>query len=360
MRRRILDKCKIVEILLTDTKHFEGVSFAFAGMAITTLERCSDAEARRSHTMRLVDYIREPADFAAPGARLTELRQEEYEAPPETPFFVGVPRDVLEAAQRSERVRDVARGRQGLITADDKRFLASLDDPRVTSAGIAASVSEQERREGIAPSKPYWIPFAKGEGFGEFWKPPTVVIDWSRDSVAELARRDELPPRPSRKPRFQNREYYFRPGITYSVVSSGRLSFRRMPDGWIFSDKGSAIFVEDESQSESFLLGYLNSALATYFMKRLVNTTATAHLGYVEKLPYRRPDAATEAAVVERVDRIVAALQADPSADVASERAAIDEAIFDLYELRPASRQLVLSFYGSVGRVQQPDQAASE
>ncbi len=186
-------------------------------------------------------------------------------------------------------------------------------------------MSEQERREGIAPSKPYWIPFAKGEGFGEFWKPPTVVIDWSRDSVAELARRDELPPRTSRKPRSQIRECYFRPGITYSVVSSGGLSFRRMPDGWIFSDKGSAIFVEDESQSESFLLG-----------------------------------AATEAAVVERVDRIVAALQADPSADVASERAAIDEAIFDLYELRPASRQLVLSFYGSVGRVQQPDQAASE
>ncbi len=136
LRRRILDKCKIVEILLTDTKHFEGVSFAFAGMAITTLERCSDAEARRSHTMRLVDYIREPADFAAPGERLQELRQEEYEALPETPSFVGVPRDVLEGAQRSERVRDVARGRQGLITADDKRFLASLDDPRVTSAGL--------------------------------------------------------------------------------------------------------------------------------------------------------------------------------------------------------------------------------
>lgn len=48
LRRHILDRCKIVEILLTDTRHFEGVSFQFAGMAITTLEKCSDPDARRA------------------------------------------------------------------------------------------------------------------------------------------------------------------------------------------------------------------------------------------------------------------------------------------------------------------------
>ncbi|MHB1244432.1 MAG: HsdM family class I SAM-dependent methyltransferase, partial [Gaiellaceae bacterium] len=99
LRRHILDRCKIVEILLTDTKHFEGVSFQFAGMAITTLERCSDAEERAANSMRLVDYIREPKDYWEPGPKLSELRQEEYEALPETPFFVGVPRDVFEAAK---------------------------------------------------------------------------------------------------------------------------------------------------------------------------------------------------------------------------------------------------------------------
>lgn len=98
LRRHILDRCKIVEILLTDTKHFEGVSFQFAGMAITTLEKCSDAEARAANEMRLVDYVRDPADFANPStAKVSTLRQEEYGALPETPFFVGVPREVFEA-----------------------------------------------------------------------------------------------------------------------------------------------------------------------------------------------------------------------------------------------------------------------
>lgn len=130
LRRYILDRCKVVEILLTDTKHFVGVSFSFAGMAITTLERCSDATVRAANEMRLVDYVREPEDYWVPPAeKVSTLRQEDYEAIPETPFFVGVPRDVIDAAKGSGQVRDVARGRQGLATADDKRFLAGISAP---------------------------------------------------------------------------------------------------------------------------------------------------------------------------------------------------------------------------------------
>lgn len=133
-----------------------------------------------------------------------------------------------------------------------------------------------------------------------------------------------------------------------------------MPTGWIFSDKGSGIFVEDAETSELFLLGYLNSALATFFMKRIVNTTATAHLGYVEKLPYRRPPKEVEEAVVERVEWIVEALKADPGADIEQLRDEIDDFIFDLFEIRSA-RDEVRRFYQTVGRAEVPeDQAASE
>lgn len=360
LRRHILDRCKIVEILLTDTKHFEGVSFQFAGMAITTLEKCSDELERRANAMRLVDYIRDPDNFSTPPPKkVEELRQEEYEAFSETPFFVGVTREAFESAKRSERVADAARGRQGLATADDGRFLADVGDLRVGSVGIASSIDESEQTSGIAPSKPYWVPFAKGGGFGDYWKEVETVIDWSVESVAELERRDALPAGTSRKPRFQNRDFYFRQGLTYSVVSSGRISVRLMPAGWIFGHKGSAIFVEDDSQDERFLLGYLNSALATYFMKKIVNTTATADVGYIEKLPYRRPPREIKESVVERVGKIVAALTLNPEADIQLLREEIDDAIFDLFAIH-ASRDEIRHFYRTVGRVEADDQAASE
>lgn len=83
---------------------------------------------------------------------------------------------------------------------------------------------------------------------------------------------------------------------------------------WIFGHKGSAIFPEDGT-SPLFLLGYLNSALATSFLKKIVNTTATAE---------------------------------------------IDDLIFDLFEIR-STRDEVRRFHRTVGRVERDeDQAASE
>lgn len=316
--------------------------------------------------MRLVDYVRDPAHFANPPAeKVQELRQEEYEALDETPFFVGVPREVLEAAKSSIRVRDVARGRQGLATADDRRFLAGIGSPFpgltnvVAETDLTTTLSGDERGRGIAAGEAHWVPFAKGEGFGEYWRPPRVAIDWSEESVAELQRRDRLPAGTPRRPRFQNRQFYFRPGLTYSVVSGGRITARLMPEGWIFGHKGSAVFVEDAGTSEAFFLGYLNSALATYFMKRMVNTTATADVGYVEKLPYRRPGEDLESAVAERVERIVAGLKLNPEADFQWLRNEIDELIFDLFEIRSA-RDEIRRFYRTVGRVEDQAAAASE
>lgn len=179
---------------------------------------------------------------------------------------------------------------------------------------------------------------------------PAVAINWSSESVAELRRRDATPAGTPRRPRLQNRDFYFEPALTYSVISSGRISVRLMPEGWIFGHKGSAIFAEQDT-SELFLLGYLNSALATYFMKRMINTTATADVGYIEKLPYRSPTPEIENAVVERVERIVAALQADPGADISDLRAEVDDQIFELFEIR-AERETVLRFYETVGRVE--------
>jgi len=356
LRRRILDRCKIVEILLTDTKHFQGVSFQFAGMAITTLEKCSDKEARSGNVMRLVDHIRDPAGFVSPDpALVVELRQEEYNMLPETPFFVGVPVELFNAAKSSLTVREVARGRVGLQTGDDKRFLAGIDsqfsglETIISRTDLVAEISQSQKSDGIPANRPHWVPFAKGEGFGEYWRQPQVAIDWSEDSVAELERRAAMPSGTARKTYFRNREFFFRPALTYSVISSGRISARLMPKGWVFGHKGSAIFADENEISTMFLLGYLNSALATYFMKKVVNTTATADIGYIEKLPFRKPTKEVEKVVITRVEKIVEALKVDPDADVSALRSEIDERIFDLFEIRD-SREEVLRFYDQIGK----------
>lgn len=117
------------------------------------------------------------------------------------------------------------------------------------------------------------------------------------------------------------------------------------------SFRSLTIFVDDQGATERFLLGYLNSRLATYFMKRIVNTTATADIGYVEKLPFRVPDAETEVYVGERVDQIIELLKADAAANISALRDEIDDRILDLFGIR-AARDTVWRFYDTVGRVE--------
>lgn len=93
-------------------------------------------------------------------------------------------------------------------------------------------------------------------------------------------------------------------------------------------------------------------------MKRIVNTTATADIGYVEKLPFRAPDPDTEAYVGERVEQIIERLKTDPAADITTLRAEIDERILGLFEIR-AARDTVWRFYQTVGRVEAADMGDS-
>lgn len=111
--------------------------------------------------------------------------------------------------------------------------------------------------------------------------------------------------------------------------------------------------------SQLFLLGYLNSSLATYFMRKIVNTTATADVGYLEKLPYRRPTDEIERDVVDRVRRIIAARDADPESDIRALRDQIDEGVFDLFEIE-GSREEIRGLYRRAAEEENPGQAAEE
>jgi len=77
----------------------------------------------------------------------------------------------------------------------------------------------------------------------------------------------------------------------------------------------------------------------------------------VLKLPFRQPPPELDAAVVERVDRIVTALQNDPGADIQPLRDEIDDLVLDLFEIR-SSRDEIRRFHHTVGLVE--GQAASE
>jgi hypothetical protein len=108
-----------------------------------------------------------------------------------------------------------------------------------------------------------WVSLYKGGHFAMYYADSHLVLNWADDGYELKA--DIAEYRGQRgwgymwTAALNGHPHYFRPGITWPRRTNG-LSFRVMPAGAIFGDKGPAVFVEnDSSQYALALLALLNS-----------------------------------------------------------------------------------------------------
>ena len=243
LRRHILDRCKIVEILLTDTKHFEGVSFQFAGMAITTLEKCSDARGaarERDAARRLrprAEGLPEPARREVFGAAPGGVRGAPRDAVLRRRAARGVRGGEGVAACRRRRARPAGSCdcRRRALPRADRTIPALLQAPRIAESQLderrARAGSRVRSRTGCRSRRA-----RDSASTGAIRESSSIGRRNRSPNSSDVTR---LPAGTPRKPRLQNRELLLPPGLTYSVVSSGRVSVRLMPEGWIFGHKGA-------------------------------------------------------------------------------------------------------------------------
>ncbi len=155
----------------------------------------------------------------------------------------------------------------GASTKNDFRYLRHYCE--VDPGRVAAD------RKG-SDSKP-WILYAKGGDLSAFFSDLHLVVRWQNDGKELKADISEY--RGSRgwgyhwSAALNGYSWYFRPGLTWPRRTIG-LSFRVLPAGCIFADKGPAAFVEDNDHTELLALcAILNSApFATLVSLQLATT----------------------------------------------------------------------------------------
>lgn len=165
------------------------------------------------------------------------------------------------------KLGDIADVRQGLATTDNARFLRYWWD-------VPARANENEN----------WVPYLKGAGTQRWVSPIVDRVDWtdngSRIKAAVAAKYPYL----SGKTAWvvKNEQYYFKPGLCFSFISTGGFAVRRLPAGCIFDVAASAIFLGEPEID--FCLAYLNSGLMRAVCK-LVNPTINVQVGDIKRLP---------------------------------------------------------------------------
>lgn len=189
-----------------------------------------------------------------------------YQAPlltiPETPVVYWLRPHFFTMLQSQKHLRDIAEIRQGLATADNERFTRCLWE--ISTIGEIYETNSKVGR---------WFWFAKGGGYCKWIGLEWLCIDWEYEG----SRLNSFPYSVLRSP-----EFYFRPGLTYTLMARGSFSARLLNKA-IFDVAGISIFPDN-----NISLGYLSALTAarvTSYLLRVTTQDIKFHAGYVSNLP---------------------------------------------------------------------------
>jgi len=212
----------------------------------------------------------------------------------------------------------------------------------VVSDARLASMTLDEKQNGIQVDDPnhdaYYVPLDKsgeadieGGVLSMFYRPVDYYVDWSENAVSEM--------RKLKGARFQNVDFYFRKGISFSSTGLYSPTFR-LGHGGVMDQKSPCIF--SDVMDLDFLLGILASTLTKYFTKAFINHGVDTQL---DDLPIVLPTEHQRTAIAGKVAEIVAEQKTVPAYDYRPKLRELDELVFDLYALTKPERTDVLEWY---------------
>lgn len=190
------------------------------------------------------------------------------------PFAFWASNGIREAFKKCDNISKIAPPKQGLATADNERFLKRWYEVELNNIGFGYSNCEEAFK-----SKKKWFPYNKGGAFRRWYGNREYVVNWENDGFEIKNFRDDNGKVRSRP---QNLQYYFKPCITWSDITSASFSGRYSEKGFIFDIKGSSGFPDEKILP--YVLGFLNSSVSQKCIK-ILNPTITTQVGDMARIP---------------------------------------------------------------------------
>ena len=277
LRRKILDT-KTIETLLHMDNQVMGIAF---GTAVVVLKTKKIENYKGTYNYIYYSDIVEdtPVSFPVVGNRYAQVSDEYYRDIPGSPIAYWISSKTRDSFLSEESIGTVAPPKQGLATADNERFLRLWHEVDIQKIGFGISSCDEAETSGKK-----FFPYNKGGAFRRWYGNRDYVVNWENDGYEIKNFKDDKGKVRSRP---QNLQYYFKPAITWSDVTSGSFSGRYAEQGFMFDIKGSSGFPDKELLP--YVLGLLNSKVAQAFIK-ILNPTMTTQVGDMTRIPVIKAD----------------------------------------------------------------------
>ncbi len=412
LRRLVLDTCTINEILLAPIDLFRPMTTSRTCIITLTKHICEKGYVhpsnnpnhqtksscccvacldRKKNRIKLVDRLHIQSDyFNPPDNKVQIINQEEYYYINGNPFWVNIPPKFIRIMKltslmapnniqkgwKYEELRNYIVGGEGISTGDNSSHLVIIENSRLwnelvekrskklerfrilnkekilDSSTLDEKTLENYRYNGIKGDK-FLVPFERG-AYIPYWGSEGWYIDWSSNSVNRIKNRAKKSK--GRRAVYRNPHLYFHSGIitdAHHGILKATLTEQSIP-------AGNTNLIFSLNLEIEFILGYLNSKLASYFLGKIINTSLGGMSGHVtpeniKRLPILFPTEKNSSnfdelklEVIHITKKIISLLKNDLNADYSEEKSQIDDLIFEWFNLSETDKKVIDNYLNQV------------
>ena len=183
---------------------------------------------------------------------------------PGNPVAYWIPKKLLSVYSSMPQLYESTISDGQNITADNGKYVRFLWELDLRSFGKSAK----------------WIYYAKGGPFRKWFGNNDYAVDWSAEARGFY--------RANSSARIIPEYLWFKPGITWTLITSSTVSFRLLHEDGTFDKTGSSIFMQEISDVAP-TLSFLNSCVAGYLIN-IFSSTVALQVDEVRRLPFRPSD----------------------------------------------------------------------
>ena len=141
------------------------------------------------------------------------------------------------------------------------------------------SLTNDEKENGIETTKPYYVPYDKGDKDGNRWYLETpFAIAWSKENVRFL--------KTDPKARYQGYTFYFREGFCWNNLLNPNARLLKVKlKGESVNDVGSMSLYAIDLLSNKFIVALLNSNVLFDYYREFINCSVNIQINDIKQLP---------------------------------------------------------------------------
>ena len=306
LRKILLTKSSIDEILIFPSKFFPGVSFGYSNLSIISLRR-TDEKQSLNNDIRIIKGFKNIGELnqvsnnkIANHLQVFVLNQKKILKTEDNKFILAdIKSQKLIADSKHKKLGEIANVVTGFYCGDNKSFIRRSRNSYKEVKGYQTveddKIYECNSIKGIPKIEEGYIRYVKGSSKQSYVRDDNAwFIRWDEKTINMY--------KTNPKARFQNSTFYFKQGISIPMVKSNQIKGTLL-NNLLFDQSIVGIFPNEE-RLLYYLLGLFNSNIVSSLI-HAINPTANNSANYVKQLPIIIPEEEELLKITEMVKKVI-------------------------------------------------------